>query len=91
MPQEDKACTANPNQISSSRVPRVSHYPDTIPIAEAPCLAGLATGIPPHTPPGSDQWPNPKTDGSNTNPVTSTEDSKTEVPSADGAHYEELL
>ena len=66
--KEDPACTANPNQISSSRphlvegiqVPGVSHHPDTAPIAEAPSLAGLAAGIPPRTLPGSDQWPNPQ-------------------------------
>ena len=63
----EEACTANPNRFSSSRprlvegvrVPRVSHHPDTIPIAEAPCPAGLAAGIPPRTPPGNNQWPNP--------------------------------
>ena len=66
--KEDAACTTNPNQISSSQpclvegvqVPGVSHYPDTISIAEAPRLAGLAAGIPPCTLPGSDQWPNPQ-------------------------------
>ena len=63
---KDAACTANPNQISSSRphlvgiqVPGVSHHPDTVPIAEAPRPAGLIAGIPPHTLPGSNQWPNP--------------------------------
>ena len=64
--KEDAACTTNPNQISSSQprlvegiqVPRVSHHLDTALIAEDPCLASLATGIPPHTPPGSNQWPN---------------------------------
>ena len=69
--KEDAACTANPNQISSTqpclvggvRAPGVSHHSDTdliadtVLIAEAPCPAGHITEIPPHTPPGRDQWP----------------------------------
>ena len=75
--KEDTACTANPNQTSSTWprlvggiwAPRVSHHldtaliadpdlkADTALIAEAPCLAGHVTEIPPHTLPGRGQWP----------------------------------
>ena len=65
--KEDEACTVNPNQISSSRhhlvegvrVPGVSHHLDHARIVEALPLASLITGIPPRTPLGSDQSPNP--------------------------------
>ena len=69
--KENAACTTNPNQISSTQLhleggvqaPGVSHHSDTALIAditliaEAPCLAGRITEIPPRTLPGRDQWP----------------------------------
>ena len=66
--KEDEACTANPNQISSSQlhlvegvqVPRVSHHLDHARIVEALPLAGVITGIPPRIPLGSDRSPNPQ-------------------------------
>ena len=108
--KEDVACTANPNQISSTRLhlvegvraSRVSHHSDTALIADtnpiadttliagAPCPASHIAEIPPCTLQEETSGQNSETDGNNTNAVTSTESSETEVPGAEDTHYKEL-
>ena len=63
---------------------------DTALIAEAPCWLVMLQRFHPAHFQEVTSGQNSQTDGSNTNAVTSTENSKTEVPGAEGARYKEL-